>query len=125
MSENRMWMGNAHVAGECKVESAAHAIAVYGSTNRGRQLLDCAHQALSHECKVVRIGMKRGDLVQVCASREEVFIAGDDERLRLSREPFNSFRQRPNTRSRQPICAVLGTQPQDANTAAFITMEVG
>lgn len=62
MSEHGMQVGCANIASQCKIQSAAHAVAINGCADRSRELVDGKHEKLSHEREVERVRPKMRDL---------------------------------------------------------------
>ena len=78
------------------------------------------HQPLPHvgEAKGSRAGEGR-DFVEVGASGEEMSVPGKNQaRRRITRQPFHCGGERLHPRSRKPVGAVAGDQPQDDGIAA-------
>ena len=96
-----------------EVTSAAHAIAVDGCVDRGRELFDDKHQALAHLCELIRRRTIQGsDLRKIGARGKEIAATGDDERLRRTAKADHQLRQRLNASSRQAIGAIFRGQSQ-------------
>ena len=92
MSEDRLWVRDTHVARECQVESATHAITVHGRADRCRKVVNGTHEALSHEREVEGVGGEGGDFVEVGSGGKELVVAGDDEWLRCFGQFLNRNR---------------------------------
>src|SRR5262249_26557382 len=100
MPKDRIRGGNAEIASQSQVESTTHAVALNGGDDRRREEIYRAHETLAklREFKSCRPG-ESGNLIQIRAGREEMFIAGDDQRNRIFCEIFNRSFQRTHTRA--------------------------
>jgi hypothetical protein len=92
VSEDGVRVGDAEVAGEGEVESAAHAVTVNGGANRGGEVVDKLHEALAHPRELEAVGRESGDFVEVGSGGEEPVVAGDDERARIAGKVLYRFR---------------------------------
>ena len=80
MTKNRMRAGNAAMAGERQIKSAAHAVAMNGGDGRSREVGDSVHQALSHLREAKGLGaVQFGNFVEIGSGGEEMHVAGDHE----------------------------------------------
>lgn len=123
MSEDGVRVGDAVTAGQCEIESAAHAVAPDGGAGWGGEVRDGIHKPLAHGGKVVGFGAGEGcDLVEVGTGREKVLVARNDKWFGrgLGGELGCCFRQREDTRPGESIGLVPG---KTENGCAFSTLE--
>lgn len=128
MSEDRIEGGNAEIAGQSEVESTAHAVSLNGGDRRCREEVYRVHETLAKLRKFkscCRPG-EPGDLIQICAGGEEMFIAGDDQRNRILCEIINCSFQRMHTCAGKLVGVVGRDQAQQgAIGGAVKSVEVG
>jgi hypothetical protein len=88
MSEDRTRTGNASPTRQCKIETTAHAVAMYGSNCRGRKARHRVHQASAQVCEVKGSGTcQRGNLIEIGTCGKEVSITSyNEKRGRMRRE---------------------------------------
>ena len=103
VSKDGIGGGDADVAGEGKVESAAHTVTVDGSDDWCGKTVDGKHEPLAHEGKFVGArARKSGDLAEVRTGREKSLVAGKDQRADFPGEFFHLRRKAEDSRARLP-----------------------
>jgi hypothetical protein len=89
MSEDRTRTGNASPTRQCKIETTAHAIAMYGCNRRRREARHRVHQALAQVCEAKGPRTcQRGNLIEIGTRGKEVSITGDNEKRGRMRREF-------------------------------------
>ena len=108
MAEDRTGRGNPPVAGQHKIETSAHAIPVDRGIHGGGEAGNGVHQRPAHLREFNRAGCgQSSDFVEVGASREELFIAGEDQWARVASKIFYCVRQGEHAGAGQAI-GVIG-----------------
>ena len=89
MPENGMRGSDATTASQRQIESAAHAVAGNCRIDRSREVLDRAHQRLTHLREFVSgRTIESRNLLQVGSGGKESFVACDHQRPRLAVAKF-------------------------------------
>ena len=113
MPEDRGSGGDAQIACERQIESAAHAVAFDGSDDRRGVSIDCLHQPLPCRGERERVsGLQRADLLQIGARRKEACVTAQHDRFcrNLCRKSSEQPGERLDLHSRQPVHSVRRLQ---------------
>lgn len=124
MTEHRVRMRDAEIAGECQIKSSSHTVAVDCGANRSGEVVDRLHEPLSHSGEFERVGAERDDFVQVGAGGEELLISCDEEWLRIARELFNGGSQSKDACAGEAIGSVGRSEAEDGDAFRSFDLEV-
>jgi hypothetical protein len=126
MSEHGVWGSNAAMTGEGEVKSSAHAVASDRSVDRGRILLECAHQALTQTRELASGRPHNGaDFGKIGACGKEVGVSRDDERARCTSQTCHRLDEREHAGPRQAVGVVLGYEAQEGDVRLLFDLERG